>query len=114
MRDDQVKCRCCGENVYYFDLGNIDDDGYICNRCWDRLHTDHRFYEEFQDRLKKEKRNTKIKSIINKVFAFITVHLMFLILFALCILFLYFWIGGCIGNALNTNEEIPPGLHWKP
>ena len=28
--------------------------------------------------------------------------------------FFYFFIGACIGNFFNVDEDPAPGLHWKP
>ena len=29
------------------------------------------------------------------------------------LVFVYFWVGSCIGNFLNVDEDPAPGLHFK-
>lgn len=100
-REEIVKCSCCGKKVYYLELGNSTDN--ICYECTERMNNS-MWYRKWY----------RFKSFVKRILSFILFYLSLIVIGIACIAILVLWVGGCVGSALNVDEDPAPTLHWKP
>lgn len=99
--NEVVKCSCCGKMVYYFELGSSSDN--ICYDCTEKMNNSLWYRKWYY-----------FKRFVKRIISFILFYLSLIVIGIVSIALLVFWVGGCVGSALNVDEDPAPTLHWKP
>lgn len=105
---DLIKCTFCGEYVEEYALR--DYKNILCRDCVEKLQKHPILWKWYHLKVLIRKCLQKIKFLFSKLLFFCLLGLLGIGF----VVFIFFWIKGCAGNALNVDENPVPGLHWKP